>query len=85
VKAAAVGLPDSITDYAMRHSVITDLVTGGLDLMTIAQLSGTSIAMLEKHYSHLRAAHAADALATLALKFRYDLVLRYDIKYYYES
>lgn len=65
--AAAVGLSDAITAYAMRHSVITDLVTGGLDLMTIAQLSGTSVAMIEKHYSHLRAAHAAEALATLAL------------------
>jgi integrase len=69
VKAAAraVKLPDSITSYAMRHSAITDLVTGGLDLLTIAQLSGTSVAMIERHYGHLRADHAAAALATLAL------------------
>lgn len=69
VKAAAraAGLPDAITAYAMRHSVITDLVTGGLDLMTVAQLSGTSVVMIEKHYSHLRADHAAAALATLSL------------------
>ena len=65
--AAAAELPAAITCYAMRHSVITDLVTGGLDLLTVAQLSGTSVAMIEKHYGHLRADHAAAALATLAL------------------
>ncbi len=52
----------------MRHSVITDLVTGGLDLLTVAQLSGTSVAMIEKHYGHLRADHAAAALAGLTLQ-----------------
>jgi site-specific recombinase XerD len=69
VKAAAraAELPVNVTAYAMRHSVITDLVTGGLDLLTVAQLSGTSVAMIEKHYGHLRADHAAAALATLAL------------------
>lgn len=69
IKAAALAaeLPASVTAYAMRHSVITDLVTGGLDLLTVAQLSGTSVAMIEKHYGHLRADHAAAALATLAL------------------
>jgi site-specific recombinase XerD len=63
----AAKLPDAITAYAMRHSAITDLVTVGLDLLTIAQLSGTSVAMIEKHYGHLQADRAADALAKLAL------------------
>jgi integrase len=69
VKAAAkaAGLDDGVTAYSMRHSAITDLVTGGLDLLTVAQLSGTSVAMIERHYGHLRADHAAAALATLAL------------------
>ncbi|HEX7501522.1 MAG TPA: tyrosine-type recombinase/integrase [Polyangia bacterium] len=65
--AKAAGLSDEITAYAMRHSTITDLVTGGLDLLTVAQVSGTSVAMIEKHYGHLRADHAAAALATLTL------------------
>ena len=60
-------LPPAATAYALRHSVITDLVTGGLDLLTVAQLSGTSVAMIERHYGHLRAEHAAAALARLAL------------------
>jgi site-specific recombinase XerD len=65
--ATAAGLPVSVTAYALRHSSITDLVTGGLDLLTVAQLSGTSVAMIERHYGHLRADHAAAALAALAL------------------
>lgn len=65
--ARAADLPDTITAYAMRHSAITDLVTGGLDLLTVAQLSGTSVAMIERHYGHLRSEHATAALATLAI------------------
>lgn len=65
--AAGAGLPSNTVAYALRHSAITDLVIGGLDLLTVAQLSGTSVAMIEKHYGHLRADHAAAALATLAL------------------
>lgn len=63
--AAASGLPSSTTAYTLRHSVITDLVTGGLDLLTVAQLSGTSVAMIERHYGHLRNDHATAALAGL--------------------
>ena len=69
IKAAvlAAELPAATTAYAMRHSVITDLVTNGLDLLSVAQLSGTSVAMIEKHYGHHRQDHAAAALAELAL------------------
>jgi integrase len=65
--AAAADLPPSVTAYTLRHSVITELIVGGLDTLTVARLSGTSLAMIEKHYGHLRAEHAAAALATLAL------------------
>jgi site-specific recombinase XerD len=69
VKAAAraAALPTETTIYALRHSAITDLVTGGLDLLTVAQISGTSVRMIEDHYGSLRADHAAAALAGLAL------------------
>jgi len=65
--AAAAGLPAEVTAYTLRHSVITDLVVGGLDLLTVAKVSGTSVAMIEKHYGHLRQTVAATALAQLAL------------------
>ena len=60
-------LPDSVTCYALRHSVITDMIHGGLDTMSVAQLSGTSVLMIERHYGHLTEKHARAALARLAL------------------
>ncbi len=65
----AANLPLSATAYALRHSTITDLLTGEakLDTMTVALLSGTSISMIEKHYGHLLHDRAAKGLATLAL------------------
>ena len=69
IKAAAEAalLPDGTTAYTLRHSVISDLVHDGLDLLTVAQISGTSVAMIERHYGHLRSDVAAGALARLAL------------------
>lgn len=69
VKAAvqAAKLPEGTTAYTLRHSVISDLVHDGLDLLTVAQISGTSVAMIERHYGHLRSDVAAGALARLAL------------------
>jgi site-specific recombinase XerD len=66
--AAKLGkLPEGTTAYTLRHSTITDLVTAGLPLLTIAQISGTSAEMIERHYGHLAQERAAEALAGLAL------------------
>jgi integrase len=65
--AKAAGLPDGTTAYTLRHSTITDLVTAGLPLLTVAQISGTSAEMIERHYGHLNSAMATDALGGLAL------------------
>ena len=65
VKAA--DLPKGAPAYTLRHSTITDLVTAGLPLLTVAQISGTSAEMIEKHYGHLIRDAALDALASLAL------------------
>jgi integrase len=63
----AAGLPDGASAYTLRHSTITDLVSAGLPLLTIAQISGTSADMIEKHYGHLASNAATEALGTLAL------------------
>lgn len=64
----AAQLPVAATAYALRHSTITDLIAlHRLDTMTVAQLSGTSLVMIEKHYGHLLHEHAAKALALLTL------------------
>jgi integrase len=64
---AATGLPAQTTAYTLRHSTITDLVTAGLPLLTIAQISGTSAEMIEQHYGHLASDAAVKALGELAL------------------
>jgi len=63
----AAGLPSDATAYTLRHSTITDLVTAGLPLLTIAQISGTSAEMIERHYGHLASDAAVKALGELAL------------------
>lgn len=69
IKTAVVAakLPAGVTAYTLRHSTITDLVTGGLDLFTVATLAGTSILMIEQNYGHLQQDRARDALAVLSL------------------
>ncbi len=65
--ARRAGLPPNTTAYTLRHSTITDLVIGGLSLLTVGQISDTSAEMIERHYGHLIQSIAADALAKLAL------------------
>ena len=64
----AAGLAANATAYSLRHSTITDLIViHGLDLMTVSKLADTSLAMIEKHYGHLKQGHATSALAKLAI------------------
>jgi len=63
----AAGLPGAVSAYTLRHCVTTDLIRAGLPILTVAQLSGTSVAMIEKHYGHLVRDDAEEALAGLAL------------------
>ena len=66
--ALAANLPADAVAYNLRHSAITDLIAlHRLDTMTVAVLSGTSLAMIERHYGHLLRDHAAAALGKLAL------------------
>jgi integrase len=65
--AKSAELPAGVTAYTLRHSTITDLVTAGLPLLTVAQISGTSAEMIERHYGHLAQSRATEALAGLAL------------------
>ena len=66
--AKAAKLPRATVAYTLRHSTVTDLVTAGTDLFTVAKLAGTSIAMIERHYGHLQQTHARKALEGLSLK-----------------
>ena len=65
--AALAALPSKASTYSIRHSTVTDLIHAGVDSLTVAQLAGTSVSMIEKHYGHLTRDHARSALAALAL------------------
>jgi integrase len=64
---AATKLPPGATAYTLRHSTITDLVSAGAPLLLVAQISDTSVEMIERHYGHLVQNQATEALAGLAL------------------
>ena len=51
------------TLYSLRHSYATMELLAGTDIHTVARQMGTSILMLEKHYSKLTATMAAEQLA----------------------
>lgn len=65
--AEAAGLPPGAVLYSLRHTGITDLVRGGLPLLTIAQLAGTSVRMIESNYAQHQADAATSALAAIAI------------------
>jgi integrase len=64
--AKAAQLPGA-SMYALRHTAITEMVLGGLDLLMVARLTGTSVAMIDKHYGHLAQKAAAAALNRVRL------------------
>lgn len=64
--AALAKLPTTVSAYTFRHSVITDLIREGIPALTVAQLSGTSVTMIERHYGHLVRSDAEQALERLA-------------------
>jgi site-specific recombinase XerD len=63
----ALGLPETVVMYTVRHSVITDLIAASVPVLTVAQLAGTSIRMIEKHYGKLLKADSVSALDALAI------------------
>jgi integrase len=63
----AAKLPTGTTAYVLRHCVLTDLISGGLDIVTASRLSGTSVAMIDKHYGKLQATVARAALDKLTV------------------
>ena len=48
------GLNPAITPYSYRHTSITNMIVGGkVEWGLIAELHGTSLQMLQRHYKHL--------------------------------
>jgi hypothetical protein len=53
----------SRTLYSLRHTYATQALLGGTDIHTLAKQMGTSVRMLEQHYSKLSETMAAKKLA----------------------
>ena len=51
------------TLYSLRHTYATFQILNGVDYHALSKNMGTSIGMLEKHYSHLTPTLAANQLA----------------------
>jgi integrase len=50
----AAKLPSTVVMYSLRHTAISEFIANGADSFIVARLAGTSTAMIDKHYGHLR-------------------------------
>ena len=66
-EARAVAKLNPLTAYDLRHTFITEALTGGVDPMTVARLVGTSLQMITVTYGKLVEDHAARAFANVRL------------------
>lgn len=47
-------LSDSVVMYSLRHTAISEMILAGMDSFIVAKLTGTSVAMIEANYGHLK-------------------------------
>lgn len=60
-------LPRGVVFYSLRHAFIASAISAGLDIYSIAQISGTSIRMIEKHYGKLLKEKVREVMAKAPL------------------
>jgi integrase len=51
------------TLYSLRHTYATQALANGIDIHTLAKQMGTSVGMIERHYSKMTATMAAEKLS----------------------
>jgi integrase len=59
------GVRPSITIYSFRHLWISVLLMAGVDILSVARMAGTSVAMIERVYGHFRNESYQEAQARL--------------------
>jgi integrase len=64
--AKAARLPKGTVFYTLRHSFIASALTGGMDIYTVAKITGTSVRMIEQHYGKLLQDDARERLNKIA-------------------
>jgi site-specific recombinase XerD len=60
-------LPAGVCLYTLRHSFITQALSDGLTTLDVARLTGTSLAMIDRHYGHLVQSASAERLARVQM------------------
>jgi len=53
--------------YTLRHSFITQAISDGLTTLDVARFTGTSLAMVDRHYGHLVQSASAERLAKVQM------------------
>jgi integrase len=59
------GVRPTITIYSCRHLWISEMLMAGVDVLLVARMAGTSVAMIERVYGHFRNQSYQDAQARL--------------------
>lgn len=62
------GLDTSVTAYTLRHTTASWLIQKGVSTRKVAEILGTSEAMIERHYGHLAPDHLRDEVAAIGRK-----------------
>lgn len=62
------GLDTSVTAYTLRHTTGSWLTQKGVSTRKVAEILGTSEAMIERHYGHLAPDHLRDEVAAIGRK-----------------
>lgn len=65
--ADAAKLPDTVVMYSLRHTAISEMILADMDSFIVAKLTGTSVAMIEANYGHLRHGVVAAKLDRIAM------------------
>lgn len=63
----AAQLPETVVMYSLRHTAISEMILAGMDSFIVAKLTGTSVAMIEANYGHLRHNVVTAKLDTVAM------------------
>src|SRR5208337_1761781 len=48
------GVRSTITIYSFRHLWVSEMLVAGVDVLLVARMAGTSVAMIERVYGHFR-------------------------------
>ncbi len=60
-------LPRDVVFYTLRHTFISFAISCGMDIYSVAEITGTSVAMIEKHYGKLLKDRVREAMTRASI------------------